>query len=91
MGARVYANQIGIKIDKLRGELHFCAGNLLLVTQGYENGRDYSQSSSADKEILSTIRRAVTSLLCELWHLFPNSQSSDVVALTFFRRYKRSD
>ena len=44
-------------------------------------GRDYSQSSSADKEILSTIRRAVTSLLCELGHKCHNSQSSDVTAL----------
>ena len=27
------------------------------------------------------VSATVTSLLCELWHLFPNSQSSDVTAL----------
>ena len=39
VGARVYANKIGIKIDKLRGgELNLCAGNILLDTHEYENG-----------------------------------------------------
>ena len=48
-------------------------------------GRDYSQSSSANKVTFATIRRAVTSLLCKFWNHCQYSQSSGVVTLTFFR------